>query len=90
MAERRNRALMDIATSMMSTCHLLESLLDEALKTVAYILTRVPNKSILKTLSELWTNRKPCLNHFSLWGCLAEVKIHILQRKETDPRSTRY
>lgn len=36
-AERENRTLMDMAASMMSTCHLPESLFSEALRRAAYI-----------------------------------------------------
>lgn len=44
--ERRNRALMDMVRSMMSTWHLLESLSGQALKIVAYILNRVLSNSL--------------------------------------------
>lgn len=63
-AERRNRTLMNMMKSMMSTCNSSESLWDEALKTVVYVMNNVPNKSISKTLFELWASRKPSLNQF--------------------------
>ena len=63
-AERRNRTLKDMMRSMMSRSNLPEYLWGEAIKTANYILNRVPRKSVLKTPFELWTSRKPSLNHF--------------------------
>ena len=48
-----------------------------ALETVAYILNHVPSKSVPKTPRELWSERKPALNHFRIWGCPA----HMLKGK---------
>ena len=42
-----------------------------------------------KTPFELWTSRKPSLNHFKVWGCLAEVKIYDPSLKKTDLRTTK-
>ena len=74
-AERRNHTLMDMVKSMMSYSTLLINLWMEALKTDIYILNRVPSKSVPKTSYELWTGREPSLNHFRVWGCLAEAKV---------------
>jgi hypothetical protein len=74
-AERRNRALMDMVRSMLSYSMLPISLWMEAIKTVGHILNRVPTKSVHKTPYELWTDRKPTLNYLLVWGCLAEAKL---------------
>ena len=42
-----------------------------------------------KTPFELWTGRKPSLNHFKVWGCPTGVKIYDLYLKKTDSRTTR-
>ncbi|KAL6318310.1 hypothetical protein AAG906_039402 [Vitis piasezkii] len=76
-AERRNRTLMEMKRSMMT------------IKTTTYILNRVPRKSVPKTPFELWTDRKPSLNHFIVWGCPTEVKIYDHSLKKTDSRTTR-
>ena len=47
----------------------------EALKTTIHILNWVPSKSMSKTPYELWTERKPSLNHLRVWGCPAEAKV---------------
>jgi GTP-sensing pleiotropic transcriptional regulator CodY len=61
--ERRNRTLMNMVRSMLSYSTLPIDLWMEALKTVIHILNRVPSKSVLKTLYELWTRHKPSLNY---------------------------
>ena len=63
-AERRNRTLMDMVRSMVSNTTLLKSMWGEALNMAIYILNNVPSKSLPKTPFELWTGRKPSLNHF--------------------------
>ncbi|KAJ7961810.1 Retrovirus-related Pol polyprotein from transposon TNT 1-94 [Quillaja saponaria] len=89
-AERRNRTLKDMMRSMMSRSNLPEYLWGEAIKIALYILNRVPSKAVPKTPFELWTGRKPSLNHFRVWGCPAEVRIYNPNERKTDPRSTRY
>ena len=64
MDERRNRTLKDMTRSMVSRSNLQEYLWEEAIKTVLYILNRVPSKSASKTLFELWTSKKSSLNYF--------------------------
>ena len=86
-AERRNRTLKDMIRTMMSRSNLPEYLWGEAIKTVNYILNRVPRKSVPKTPFELWTSRKPSLNHFRVWGCLAEVRLYNPQEKKLYPRT---
>jgi transposase InsO family protein len=51
--ERRNRTLLDMVRSMLSSSNLSKSLWAEALKTTMYILNRVPTKAIPKTPFEL-------------------------------------
>ena len=70
-AERRNRTLMEMVRSMISRTNLPGFLWGEALKTALYILNRVPTKVVPLTPFELWTGRKPSLNHLKVWGCPA-------------------
>ena len=86
-AERRNHTLKDMMRSMMSRSNLPEYLWGEIIKTANYILNRVPIKSIPKTPLELWTSRKPSLNHFQVWRCPAKVRLYNPQEKKLDPRT---
>ena len=74
-SERRNRT-MDMVRSMLSNSTLLVSLWMYALKTVMYLLNRVPSKTVPKTPSELWTNRTPSIRHLHVWDCQAEMRIY--------------
>ena len=53
-AERRNRTLMEMVSSMMSYSSVPISLWGEALKTAMYILNKVPSKVVPKTPFKLW------------------------------------
>ena len=75
-AERRNRTLLDMVRSMLSSSNLPKSLWTEALKTTVYILNRVPTKAVPKTPFELLKGWKPSLRHIRVWGCPSEVRIY--------------
>ena len=64
--ERRNRTLLDMVRSMLSSSNLPKSLRIEALNTIVYILNRVP-KAIPRMPFELWKGRKPSLRHMRIW-----------------------
>ena len=66
--ERRNRTLLDTVRSMLENSSLPDYLWGKALRTMAYILNQVLIKSIPKTPFELWSERKPNLHHFRVWG----------------------
>ncbi len=66
-AERRNRTLMDMVRSIMSNSSLPIFLWMYALKTVVYLLNRVPSKVVSKAPYELWTERKLSLRHLHVW-----------------------
>ena len=89
-AKRRNRTLMEMVRSMISMTNLPSFLWGEALKTALYILNRVPTKAVPLTPFELWTGRKPSLNHLKVWGCPTEVKLYNPTLIKLDSRTTRY
>ncbi|RVW47053.1 Retrovirus-related Pol polyprotein from transposon TNT 1-94 [Vitis vinifera] len=86
-AERRNRSLKDMVRSMISHSTLPESLWGEAIKTVVYILNRVPSKAVAKTPYELWTSKKPSIRHLHVWGCPAEARPYKPNEKKLDSRT---
>ena len=86
-AERRNRTLKDMVKSMISHSNLPISLWGEALKTVAYILNRVPTKATAKTPYELWIGKKPSLKHLHIRGCLVETRPYRAHEKKLDLRT---
>ena len=70
--------------SMMSHATLPVSFWGYALETAAYILNLVPSKSVPRTPYEMWTGRKPSLNHLKIWGCPAYV---LTKGSKLEPRS---
>ena len=73
-SERRNHTLLDMVRLMVSDSGLPISLWGYALQTTAYLLNKVPSKSVLTSPHELWTSRKPTLDHIKVWGYPAYVK----------------
>ena len=52
-------------------------------------LNRVPTKAVPLTPFELWTGRKPSLNHLKVRGCPAEVKLYNPTLSKLNSRTTR-
>jgi len=67
--------------SMISNTNLPLFLWSEVLKTITYILNRVPIKAVFKMPFELWKGYKHSLRHVHVWGCPAEVGFVIHKRR---------
>ena len=72
-AERRNRTLLDMVRSMMAQANLPISFWGDVLLTAAYVLNRVPSKSVPSTPYELWNGNKPDLGNLHPWGCATYI-----------------
>jgi hypothetical protein len=66
--------LLDMVHSMMSKAELSCSFWGFALETAAFILNRVPSKSVEKTPYELWFGKISNVSFINIWGCEAYVK----------------
>jgi hypothetical protein len=86
-AERRNRTLLDMVRSMMSMSELPGSFWGYALETAIYLLNKFPTKSVPNIPYELWTGKKPSLNHIKIWGCPSYVRKSNVDK--LGPRSDR-
>ena len=62
-AERRNRTMLDMVRSMMAQANLPISFWGDVVLTAAYILNRMPSKSIPSIPYELWNDKKPDLGN---------------------------
>ncbi|KAF3638907.1 hypothetical protein FXO37_24173 [Capsicum annuum] len=85
-AERRNRALLDMTRFMMAQSNLPISFWGDALLTAAYILNKVPSKSVSSTPYELWTGNKPNFNDLRPRGCAAYIKNHFGKFGKLSPK----
>ena len=72
--------------SMMAQANLPISFWEDALLTAAYILNRMPSKSIFSTPYELWNGKKPDLGNLHPWGCAAYVHNNSHQYGKLDPK----
>jgi len=61
-----------------------------SLKTVDYLLNRVPSKTIIKTPYELWTGKSPSIRHLHVWGCLVEARTYIPHEKKLNSKIVSY
>ena len=73
--ERKNRTLINLINAIMVNASAPKNFWGEAILTANYKMNRVPRKQTLLTPYELWNKRKPNLNYFRVWGCLAYVRL---------------
>jgi len=84
-AERKNRTIVEMARSMLQNKSLPKQFWAEAVNTAVYILNRSPTKAILNTTPyEAWFNRKPNVDHFRVFGCIAYSHIPKENREKLD------
>lgn len=68
-AERANRTIIEMARCMLQQSGLPQSLWAEAVNTAAFIRNRCPTKCLNdKTPTEAWTNKKPYVGFFRIFG----------------------
>ncbi|KAL0401660.1 UNVERIFIED_CONTAM: hypothetical protein Slati_4195900 [Sesamum latifolium] len=78
-----------MARSMMTQANLLISLWEDAILTTAYILNRVPSKSIPSTPYELWYGRKPNLKGLRPWGLARFVHSTSHKYEKLGPKASK-
>jgi len=61
----------------------------DSLLTTAYILNRVPSKSVTVTSYELWHGRKPSLDHLVPWGLVGYAHNPTHKHEKLGPRATK-
>jgi transposase InsO family protein len=75
-AERMNKALMENERSMLSGAELGQEFWAEAVGTTCYLVNRSPSSNLDdKTLHEVWSRKKPSLQHLRVFGCDAYVHV---------------
>jgi hypothetical protein len=87
--EQKNRSLKEMAFCMLHAKSLPQRLWVEALKCSTYIQKRYPHRYVKdKTPYEAWSNLKPEVTHFHIFGSRAWARIPSEKRKALDPQST--
>jgi hypothetical protein len=80
-----NKTLMEKARSMLSGAELGHELWAEAVGTTCYLVNRSPSSTLDdKTPHEVWTGKKPSLEHLRVFGCDAYVHVPKENRSKLD------
>jgi len=61
----------DMVNAMLLNANLPNNLWDKTLLTTCYIHNKVPFKKLNVSSYETWNDKKPNLNYFKVWGCVA-------------------
>ncbi|KAI3510533.1 hypothetical protein L1887_17599 [Cichorium endivia] len=88
--ERRNRTVVEMARSILKSMHVPETLWGEAVRHAVYVLNRVTTKALNDaTPYEMWTGRKPQVDHLRVFGCIAHARATGSHLQKLDDRSKR-
>ncbi|CAJ2641499.1 unnamed protein product [Trifolium pratense] len=87
-SERKNRTLLNMIRSMLSGKSVPKSFWPEALNWATYILNRSPTLSVKDmTPQEAWSGKKPTVQHFRVFGCMAYMHVPDNHIKKLDDKS---
>ena len=87
-SERKNRTIMNMVRCLLAGKNVPKMFWPEAVKWATYVLNRSPTLSAKDiTLEEAWSDKKPSVKHFRVFGCLAFVHIPNVHRKKLDNKS---
>jgi transposase InsO family protein len=88
-SERKNRTLLNMVRSMLTSRNVPKNFWPEALVWSTHILNRSPTVSVKNmTPEECWSGFKPSIAHFRVFGCIAHVHTPENLRKKLDDRSS--
>jgi hypothetical protein len=86
--ERMNRTLMEKSRSMLSGARLGQEFWAEAVGTSCYLVNRSPSSTLDdKTPHEVWSGKKPSLQHLRVFGCDAYVHVPKENRSKLDKKA---
>lgn len=87
-AERKNRTIMNMVRSMLSGKKVPKCFWPEAVNWIVHVLNRSPTLVVKdKTPEEAWSNHKPTVHYFRVFGCVAHVLVPEAKRKKLDDKS---
>ncbi|CAK1555486.1 unnamed protein product [Leptosia nina] len=81
LSERSNRTIVERARCLLFEADLKKEFWAEAANTAVYLKNRSVTSGIEKTPYEMWTKRKPDLQHIRIFG--SQVMVHIPKEKRT-------
>ncbi|CAL5408817.1 unnamed protein product [Camellia sinensis] len=89
-AERKNRTILNMVRSMLSTSGLPKSFWPEAILWSIYLLNRSPTIAVRNmTPEEAWSGRQPSVAHLRIFGCIAYAHVPDEKRKKLDDKGVK-
>ncbi|KAL0410958.1 UNVERIFIED_CONTAM: Retrovirus-related Pol polyprotein from transposon TNT 1-94 [Sesamum latifolium] len=86
-AERKNRTIVEMARSMLKGKGVPNLYWAEVVHTAVHILNRSPTKAVRnKTPFKAWYKKKPVVDHFKIFGCIAYALIPSQKREKFDDK----
>lgn len=86
-SERKNRTILNVGRSLLVRGRIPKTFWPEAVNWSVHILNRSPTFAVLNmTLEEAWSGRKPNVEHFRIFGCVAYAHIPDQKRKKLDDK----
>ena len=87
-AKRMNMTLMEKSRSMLSGARLGQEFWAEAVSTTCYLVNRSPSSALDDTnRHEVWSGKKPSLQHLRVFGCDAYVHVPKENRNKLDNKA---
>ncbi|XP_073152810.1 uncharacterized protein [Henckelia pumila] len=89
--ERKNRTIMNMVRSLLRTSGVPKNFWPEAVNWTVHILNRSPTLSVQNmTPEEAWSGRKPVVDHFRIFGCIAYAHVLDVKRTKLDDKGEKY
>jgi hypothetical protein len=84
--EKKNQTIMEAVKAMIHDQDLRMHMWEEAARTAVYVQNRSPHRVLgNKTPEEMFTGKKPKVNHLRIFGCLVYVHVPKDKRSKLDP-----
>lgn len=86
-SERKNRTILDMVRSLLTRSGVPKSFWPEVVNWSIHILNRSPTFSVQNvTPEQAWNGRRPSVDHFRIFGCIAYAHIPDEKRKKLDDK----
>lgn len=86
-SERKNRTILNMVRSLLRMSNVPKSFWPEVVNWSIYILNRSPTLAVQnRTPEEAWSGRKPNVDNFRIFGCIAYARVPEQRRRKLDDK----
>ena len=87
MCELKNRTILNMVRSLLTRSDIPKTFWPEVVNWSIYILNRCPTLAVQNmTPEEAWSGRRPVVDHFRIFGCIAYAHIPDQKRTKLDDK----